>query len=61
MADKTTASGIGQAPTQANVSTAGSIAAGSVTIVFDDASSLLDLEASLEKASIQMRNYFLKR
>lgn len=57
MADKVSTTAYGEAPTVANVTTSGSIAASAILLAFDDASTSVELAAQLEKAKIQMLDY----
>lgn len=61
MADKvSTATSVG-AVNQANVSTSGTITASATLIAFDDASPLEDVMSAIEKAKLQVLDYYLKR
>lgn len=61
MADKISAAVAGNAISQTLVSTSGSINADSVTIAFDDASTQDSIMSLIEKAKVQVADYYLKR
>lgn len=61
MADKVATISEGGAASQSNVSTSGSIAAGSLLISFDDATAPSVVMALLDKIKIQISDYYLKR
>lgn len=61
MADKTSAGTEGVAIAAGSVTTAGTIAATVVNIVFDDAASSATVIALLDKAKAQVAAYYLKR
>lgn len=61
MADKTSTGAVGTAPTQSNVSTAGTIAADTASIIFDDASRSVDISDAIERAKVQAQDYYNKR
>lgn len=61
MADKTSTGTEGSAIAASSVTTAGTIAAGVVSIIFDDATAQDVVMANLEKAKAQIAAYYLKR
>lgn len=61
MADKTSTSTQGFEVSQTYVTTAGTIAADTVSIIFDDASTSGSILALLEKAKLQIVAYYAKR
>lgn len=61
MADKISASIAGSAISQTFVTTSGSINADSITIAFDDASTQDSIMSLIEKAKVQVADYYLKR
>lgn len=61
MADKTSVTQLGVALTAANIFTSGSVDAGSLTVLFDEADSSANVIDMLEKAKAQIAAYYLKR
>lgn len=61
MADKTSTGAVGSAVSQSNVTTAGTIAADTAAIVFDDASRSVDVADAIERAKVQAQDYYNKR
>lgn len=57
MADKTSAATIGYAPAVSFVTTAGTIATESASIIFDEDSTAVEVAAAIERAKIQVLDF----
>ncbi len=61
MADKTSTAAEGEATSQDNVATSGTIAAGSVKVQFDDTDDATVVFDCLEKCKVQIQDYYNRR
>lgn len=61
MADKTSVTTYGLASAQSQVVTAGSIAANTVNVLWDDATPVGEIMDQIEKQKVQIMDYYNKR